>query len=232
MDGITKWLELNGYNRTSTGASPRLCGARRHRRPLSAASAIRCVSTFSATRWNRPLVRSRTQRSTDTLRALSLVPVTEFQLTMNHPPLSQAMSRRSATRQTIRSMSDHRSRRHPGMEHWLALFHGKLDTLSTMWRARGVLEPLAEDAARERFAQIADYYQARAEALEADRAGTITSRCRPAIVSFRTSAAALEGARCAALALQRSGPAALDAGTRQGRNFAPEAPSRSQRLDP
>src|SRR5204862_6803095 len=71
-------------------------------------------------------------------------------------------------------------RRHPGMEHWLPLFHGKLDTLfDYVEGAPVVIEPLAEDAARERFAQIADYYQARAEALEADRAGTIYTPLPP-----------------------------------------------------
>src|SRR5947209_14126332 len=60
------------------------------------------------------------------------------------------------------------------MEHWLALFHGKLDTLfDYVEGAPVVLEPLAEDAAHERFAQIADYYEARQQALEADRAGTV-----------------------------------------------------------
>ena len=36
-----------------------------------------------------------------------------------------------------------------------------------------VLEPLAEDAAHERLAQIADYYEARRQALDADRANTV-----------------------------------------------------------
>jgi transcription-repair coupling factor (superfamily II helicase) len=56
-------------------------------------------------------------------------------------------------------------RRHPGMEHWLPLFHERLDTLfDYLPGVPVVLEPLVEDAAAERLTQIADYYQARREA--------------------------------------------------------------------
>ena len=41
------------------------------------------------------------------------------------------------------------------------------------------MEPLAEDAAHERFAQIADYYEARRQALDADRAGTLYKPLAP-----------------------------------------------------
>ena len=57
-------------------------------------------------------------------------------------------------------------RRYPGMEHWLPLFHDRLDTLfDYLPGSPVVLEPLAEDAAHERLAQIADYYEARQQAL-------------------------------------------------------------------
>jgi len=58
-------------------------------------------------------------------------------------------------------------RRHPGMEHWLPLFHGKLETVFDYLRARRWrFEHLDEDAAHERFTQINDYYDARREALK------------------------------------------------------------------
>src|SRR5262249_57410744 len=63
-------------------------------------------------------------------------------------------------------------RRHPGMEHWLPLFHERLETLFDYVAGSAlVLEPLAEDAARERLAQIKDYYDARRQALGADHSG-------------------------------------------------------------
>ena len=59
------------------------------------------------------------------------------------------------------------------MEHWLPLFHDKLDTLFDYRAGRaGDLENLVEDAARERLAQIKDYYEARKEAL-AEHSGTL-----------------------------------------------------------
>ena len=58
-------------------------------------------------------------------------------------------------------------RRYPGMEHWLPLFHDKLETLFDYLPGTALaLEHLADDAAHERFAQIADYYDARQQALK------------------------------------------------------------------
>src|SRR6185295_2213700 len=115
-------------------------------------------------------------------------------------------------------------RRHPGMEHWLPLFHSKLDTLfDYVAGAAVVLEPLAEDAAHERFAQIADYYDARQQALEADRAGTIYKPLPPERLYLRETEwkSRLEAGRLARLSsFADPDAAAVDAGTRQGRNFA------------
>src|SRR2546430_15957206 len=58
------------------------------------------------------------------------------------------------------------------MEHWLPLFHEKLDTLFDYAPGSAVvLDPLVEDAAKERLAQIADYYQARRDAPDAKAVG-------------------------------------------------------------
>src|SRR5205823_2472550 len=55
----------------------------------------------------------------------------------------------------------------PGMEHWLPLFHERLETLfDYVPGASIVLEPLVDDAANERLTQIADYYEARKEPLD------------------------------------------------------------------
>ena len=53
-------------------------------------------------------------------------------------------------------------RRHAGVEHWLPLFHERLDSLFDYLPDCAVtLEDQAEAAARSRFTQIADFYQAR-----------------------------------------------------------------------
>ena len=108
---------------------------------------------------------AETQRSQNDLRALDLVPVAEFQLTTEtirrfRTGLRGGVRRRRANDPLYEAVSE--GRRHPGMEHWLPLFHDRLDTLfDYVPGAPVVLEPLAEDAAHERLAQIADYYEAR-----------------------------------------------------------------------
>jgi len=63
-------------------------------------------------------------------------------------------------------------RRTAGMEHWLPLFHHRLETLFDFLAGTPLaVEPLAEEAAHERLAQIADYYQARKDALDQAGAG-------------------------------------------------------------
>src|SRR5208282_670062 len=63
-------------------------------------------------------------------------------------------------------------RRPGGVEHWLPLFHKQMETLFDYLDGTPIaIEPLAEEAAHERLAQIADYYQARKDALDQTGAG-------------------------------------------------------------
>jgi len=58
-------------------------------------------------------------------------------------------------------------RQHQGMEHWLPLFHDRLETLFDYLPGAVVsLDPLIDDARAKRLEQIADHYDARAQALE------------------------------------------------------------------
>ena len=110
------------------------------------------------------------------MRALDLVPVAEFQLTTDtirkfRTGYVAAFGAADPEDMLYEAVSE--GRRHPGMEHWLPLFHDKLDTLfDYVPGAPVILETLAEDAARERLAQIKDYYEARKEAL-AEHSGTL-----------------------------------------------------------
>src|SRR5215210_1647600 len=230
MDGVTKWLELNGYNRASTVREPgdyAVRGGIVDLYPPGLGDPVR-LDFFGDTLESIRSFDAETQRSSDTLRRLDLVPVSEFQLTSEtirrfrtgyvetfgtspNDPLYEAVSE---------------GRRHPGMEHWLPLFHGKLDTLfDYVPGAAVVLEPLAEDAAHERFAQIADYYQARREALDADRAGTIYKPLPPDRLYLGEDEWKLllgQGALARLSPFADPDASVVDAGTRQGRNFAPE----------
>ena len=120
-------------------------------------------------------------------------------------------------------------RRHPGMEHWLPLFHDRLDTLfDYVPGAPVVLEPLAEDAARERLGadrRLLRGAQGRARRARAappykplppDRLYLAEKR----MGASGSSTAAL--ARLTPFAVPEQGGAIVDVGARQGRNFAAE----------
>jgi transcription-repair coupling factor (superfamily II helicase) len=146
-----------------------------------------------------------TQRTTSDQRALDLVPVAEFQLTSDTIRLFRTgyvaeFGAAAPDDALYEAVSE--GRKHAGMEHWLPLFHRRLETLFDFLGApiphpgvpatqasRGapnpppqaeegregatpiLLEPLAEEAAHERLAQIDDYYQARKDALGKDGGG-------------------------------------------------------------
>src|SRR5262249_22934894 len=116
-------------------------------------------------------------------------------------------------------------RRFPGMEHWLPLFHDKLETIFDYLPGTALaLEHLAEDAAHERFTQITDYYDARREALKQG----VSPPYKPLPVERLYLAEGEWKERLSTGARARLTPfavpeaAALDVGARQGRNFAAE----------
>ena len=119
-------------------------------------------------------------------------------------------------------------RRHPGMEHWLPLFHDRLQTIFDYLPGSAVvLEPLAEDAARERLGQIRDYYEARRQALTQRDSGPPYQPLPPdrlylGEAEWRDRLAARALARLTPFAVPEGQGAVIDAGTRQGRNFAAE----------
>ncbi len=62
--------------------------------------------------------------------------------------------------------------RYPGQEHWLPLFHEKLETLADYAPDATIsFDHNADEAIRQRFDQIAEHYEARVESLEAETFG-------------------------------------------------------------
>ncbi len=154
--------------------------------PCAAASSIcfrpgstsPCGSTSSATVWNRSArFDAETQRTLLDMRALDLVPISEFQLvteTIRRFRMGYVATFGAPQRDDLLYEAVSEGRRHPGMEHWLPLFQERMDTLFDYLDGAPVaIEPQGEDAARERFKQIADYYEARREALEHPGGGAI-----------------------------------------------------------
>src|SRR3974390_3747644 len=171
MASIVSWLELNGFSRASTVREPGEYAVRGGILDLFApgmdmpvrldffGDALETILTFDA----------QTQRSEMPLHKLDLVPVSELQLiteTIRRFRTGYVAEFGAGTPDALIYEAVSEGRRYPGMEHWLPLFPDKLDTLfEYLPDTPVILESLVEDAARERLAQINDYYDARRQAL-------------------------------------------------------------------
>ncbi|CAM5766443.1 transcription-repair-coupling factor [Labrys miyagiensis] len=171
MDRLAAWLEHNGYLRSSTVRETgeyALRGGILDLYPPGLPLPVR-LDFFGDTLESIRSFDVETQRSSAQLRMLDLVPMSEVQLTtetikrFRQAYLSEfgAQTRGDPLYEAISE-----GRRYVGLEHWLPLFHTRLDTLfDYLPGVPVILDPLAEDAAGERLAQIKDYYDARREAL-------------------------------------------------------------------
>jgi transcription-repair coupling factor (superfamily II helicase) len=233
MDSIVSWLEHNGYNRSSTVREPGEYAVRGGILDLFPAGLDQPVR-FDFFGDSLESIRSfdaETQRTLLDMRSLDLVPISEFQLvteTIRRFRMGYVAAFGAPERDDPLYEAVSEGRRHPGMEHWLPLFGERMDTLfDYLGDAPVAIEPQSEDAARERFKQIGDYYEARREALEHPGGGAIYKPLPPDRLylaedewSKRLDQAAL--ARLTPFAVPDGSAGTVDAGARQGRNFAPE----------
>ena len=233
MDGVVKWLELNGFVRASTVREPgdyAVRGGILDLFPPGMAEPVR-LDFFGDTLESIRSFDPETQRTTDQLRAIDLVPVAEFQLTtetIRRFRLGYVEAFGAPSSDDILYQAVSEGRRYPGMEHWLPLFHARLDTLFDYLPGSVIaIEPLAEDAAKERLSQIADYYDARRQALEMPGAGPPYHPLPPdrlylADAEWHERLAGAGLVRMTPFAVPESTERVIEAGTRPGRNFAPE----------
>ncbi len=233
MSGVTEWLELNGFNRASTVREAGDYAVRGGIIDLYApgmAAPVR-LDFFGDTLESIRSFDAETQRTTEELRALDLVPMAEFQLTTETIRLFRtgyvaAFGAAGPDDVLYEAVSE--GRRAAGIEHWLPLFHQHLETLFDYLEATPIaIEPLAEDAAHERLAQIADYYQARKEALDRAGGGAPYQPLPPDRLYLgegewreRLEQSAL--ARLSPFATPDSTPDAIEIGAHAGRNFVAE----------
>ena len=134
MTSIVAWLELNGFTRASTVREPGEYAVRGGILDLYPpgmdmpvrfdffGDAIETIRAFDA----------QTQRSEGALRALDLVPVAEFQLvteTIRRFRTGYVAQFGATTPDDLLYEAVSEGRRYPGMEHWLPLFHDRLETL-------------------------------------------------------------------------------------------------------
>jgi transcription-repair coupling factor (superfamily II helicase) len=233
MESITTWLELNGFARASTVREPGDYAVRGGIIDLFAPGTTEPVRLdfFGDALETIRSFDPESQRTSGQLQRLDLVPVTEFQLTADSIKrfrLGYVETFGAPTPDDLLYHAVSEGRRHPGMEHWLPLFHGQLKTLFDYAPDSPiVLDPQAEDAARERFAQIADYYEARQQALGQRGAGSPYKPLPPARLyltesEWRERLDHVALARLTPFSQPEGQGAAIEVAARQGRSFAAE----------
>jgi transcription-repair coupling factor (superfamily II helicase) len=233
MAGITQWLELNGFNRAATVREAGDYAVRGGIIDLFAPGRDAPVRLdfFGDTLETIRSFDPETQRTTEELRALDLVPMAEFQLTSDTIRLFRTgyvAAFGAAEPDDVLYQAVSEGRRHAGMEHWLPLFHRQMETLfDYIFGSPIVTEPLAEEAAHERLAQIADYYQARKDALGKDGGGAPYKPLPPDRLYLAEDEwrARLQGAALAHLtpfAAPDTAADTIDIGAHAGHNFTAE----------
>ncbi|MGE3145674.1 MAG: transcription-repair coupling factor, partial [Pseudorhodoplanes sp.] len=230
MQRVISWLDLNGYLRASTVREPgeyAVRGGILDLFPPGLGDPVR-FDFFGDQLESIRAFDAETQRTSGELRALDLVPAAEFQITSEtiskfRTGYVAAFGAPARDDQLYEAVSE--GRRHPGMEHWLPLFHERMDTLLDYVPGSPLaFEALADEAARERFAQIADYYEARRNPL--DKSGAPYHPLPPDKLYLpETEWTQRLGQRAIARLTPFDVPAApdvIDAGVRPGKNFAAE----------
>lgn len=236
MGTISNWLEMNGFSRTPTVRETGEYAVRGGIVDLFAPGSEEPVRLdfFGDTLESIRSFNSETQRTSRQLKRLDLVPMSEVVLS------EEAISRfrrsylanfGAASREDVLYQSISDGRRYAGMEHWLPLFHKRLETLfDYIGDTPVVLDTSATDAVRERVDQITEYYQARQEAREAGVAsGTVPYMpVEPQSLYFseREWTAAIADRASAFLdpftPPPGSGKTVIELDGRQGRSFAAE----------
>lgn len=173
------------------------------------------------------------QRTIGQLRALDLVPMSEVQLTTE--TIRRFRQAYVATfgapgRDDLLYEGISEGRRVAGLEHWLPLFHERLDTFfDYVPGVPLILDPLVEEATHERLTLIKDHFEARREALSNPQTGLMPYKAlEPKLLhleaeELKNCLAAHPVIRLTPFAVGDEGAASVvDCGVRQGRNFSAE----------
>jgi transcription-repair coupling factor (superfamily II helicase) len=233
MEALARWLETNGFSRASSVRDVGDYAMRGGILDLYAPGAPTPVRLdfFGDALESIRSFDPETQRSVGQLRALDLVPMSEAQITtetIRRFRQAYVVEFGAQTRGDALYEAVSEGRRHAGFEHWLPLFYESMDCLfDYVADAPLVLDARAEEAAQERLAQIADYYQARKSAYEEDAAKANYRPLRPDRLylspdEWRGRLAKAPVARLTPFAAPPGAANVVDCGARVGRNFAPE----------
>ena len=233
VDRLQKYLSHNGYSRAQTVREPgeyAIRGGIIDLFPPGTEEPLRLDlfgDELDGVRAFDPL----TQRTTEKRDRVDLKPMAE--LFLDEPSIARF---RSGYRELFGAINDQdplyeaisAGRKHPGMEHWLPLFHGGLETLSDYLPSAIIgLDPQAEEARDSRLAQVADFFDARKSLRSVERAaGTAPYKPLPPdrLYVDKTSWELILGCHAVAQLSPFSVPPGLkgqmDAGGRRGHDFA------------
>ncbi len=168
---FAEWLGSNGYHRVGTVMEPgeyAFRGGLVDLFPAGAAAPVR-VDLFGDEVESIRTFDPLSQRTTGEGGELVLLPASEVGLDegavarfrAGYRQLFGAVVREDALYETVSA-----GRRHPGMEHWLPLFHEQMESLfDYVPDALILFDHQADTVVEERRAQIADYYRARLESM-------------------------------------------------------------------
>ncbi len=232
---LARWLDINGYLRTSTVRETgefAVRGGIVDLFPPGMPAPIR-LDFFGDTLESIRTFDPETQRTTGQLRGLDLVPMSEAQMTsesIRRFRQSYIATFGTPGRDDTLYEAVSEGRRPAGLEHWLPLLAEKVDTLFTyLPDVPLVLDHQAEDAVGERISLIKDYYDARKAALEQGGGGGIPYKPLPPDALYLSPAdwrAVMDISGVASLTPfqlpDSEGKLILDLGGKQGRSFAAE----------
>ncbi|MBX9874640.1 MAG: transcription-repair coupling factor, partial [Beijerinckiaceae bacterium] len=232
---LARWLDMNGYLRTSTVRETgefAVRGGIVDLFPPGMPAPIR-LDFFGDTLESIRTFDPETQRTTGQMRGLDLVPMSEAQMTsesIRRFRQSYITTFGTPGRDDTLYEAVSEGRRPAGLEHWLPLLAERLDTLFTyLPDVPLILDHQAEDAVGERISLIKDYYDARKAAMDQPSAGGVPYK------PLKPDALYLSPADWRGI-VDQSGVATLtpfqlpdsdgklivDLGARQGRSFAAE----------
>jgi transcription-repair coupling factor (superfamily II helicase) len=234
MADLQNWLEMNGFSRTATVRDQGEYAVRGGILDIYAPGAEAPVRLdfFGDTLESIRRFDPESQRTTGTVRRLDWMAMSEISL----DPETVARFRRNyvarfgaTTRDDALYAAISDGRRYAGMEHWLPLFHERLETVFDYCPdAPVLLDALADQAFGERQTTIRDYYDARREAMEAPMSGTVPYKPVPPDALYLTPeqwATALADRACGRMTPfepPEGTGTVVDVGGRQGRSFAAE----------
>ncbi len=237
---LQQFLADNGYSRVGTVMEPgdfAVRGGLIDLYPPTLPNPVR-LDFFGDTLEGIRSIDAQTQRTTDQLKEVTLLPANEVLLNAgsvalfrkNYAQIFGGIDTNDPLYESVTAQ-----RRYQGMEHWLSLFHTSLETIfDYMPDAPVILAHEVDEALPSRHDQIAEFYDARREAMTKDTFGAAPYKPVPPAQIYVTDTEwkDLTSSRAvfAMTPFERPENRAISFGGRKGRSFAAERADQSINL--